>query len=224
MGLQRVRHDYPFGPRSQDVSAGSKKVETKWLITSLALTTSFNGVDLKVPCNTGTDSRKLRSSNIRVNRVRGRWAVTCVGRAGRWGKLEGKGMTGKGNKHAQGPCPLEHPKRSPTFHFDPGQRRAPPAPGVRGAEQQKGLSPAAVGPTRWCVCTYVCVGVHVCGHAGAAAAACHPTHFCPRVSRCHRAAGVVPGSPSAGEPVPEQRAPGSALCPGLEAHSQHAGE
>ena len=47
----------------------------------------------------------------------------------------------------------------------PGQRRAPPAPGVRGAEQQKGLSPAAVGPTRWCVCTYVCVGVHVCGHA-----------------------------------------------------------
>ena len=25
-----------------------------------------------------------------------------MGRAGRWGKLEGKGMTGKGNKHAQG--------------------------------------------------------------------------------------------------------------------------
>ena len=29
---------------------------------------------------------------------------------------------------------------------------------------------------------------------------------------------------SAGEPAPEQRAPGSALCSGLEAHSQHAGE
>ena len=33
-------------------------------------------------------------------------------------------------------------------------------------------------------------------------------------------------SPSAGEPAPEQRAPGCAVCPGLEAQfpSQHAGE
>ena len=36
-------------------SAECRKVEIKWLITSLALTTSFNGVDLKVPWDTGTD-------------------------------------------------------------------------------------------------------------------------------------------------------------------------
>lgn len=36
-------------------SAECRKVEIKWLITSLALTTSFKGVDLKVPWDTGTD-------------------------------------------------------------------------------------------------------------------------------------------------------------------------